>query len=600
MLLVILAGALAYAPLLDNGFLNLDDAEFITENPRIPRGLTVDSIRWAFTADVFEDSEHVDYWQPVTLVSRLIDGSLFGLNPRGHHLTNLLIHLANAALLLVLLASATGRLWRSAAVALIFATHPIHVSSVAWVAERKDVLSAFFSLLALAAFAQFAAAYKEHLETGTAGRTGGRVIRWYLLLAGGYALCLMSKPMALPLPVAMLLAAIWPIPRDRRPGLGRLALALAPLLLLSAAAVFLYTRVGHAGAELDLIGFQSPFALAGSVVSALAAYPTQLLFPVNLLHIYSVHPGEPSVRQLVGSLLLLGGFTAVATASARRRPYLMAGWLWYLISLLPVMALFQSNGAAGRFSYVPLLGVTVMLIWGLSELADERARITRAIATTVVTIALVFLTRAECRHWRNSVTLFSHLLELDPKHHIAHRNLGIALAEAGDYGKALEHFRAALAERPAYPSAYHNIGVAMQRLGRLDEAVRSYAEAVQLQPSYVWSLRNLAGIYLGRGEHEAALAAHLAILKTKPRDTGSLGAAGRIYGMQGRFELATDFLGRALEIDPNNPRLMNDLGVAAQSMGESSRAEVLFRRALAIDPDERFAAERLEALRGDD
>lgn len=549
-MVVALAGALAYGPALESDFLNLDDQEFIVENPLIPGGLTLRSLRWALTADVIGDSEFVDYWQPATLISRLIDGALFGLNPAGHHLTSLLLHLANAVLLLLLLAAATGRLWRSAVVALVFATHPLHVSSVAWVTERKDVLSVFFSLLSLAAFARFAAAYRGYLEQRDNGRSGVRAVRWYLLLAAGYALCLMSKPMSLPLPLLMLLVAVWPIPRERRPGLLRLALALAPLLLLAAGALFLYSHGGVARAEIERIGLQPPFAAAEIIVTSFAAYPARLLYPVNLQHIYAVHPGSTPAWQVAGSLLLLVAMTLVSATGARRRPYLAVGWLWYLVSLLPVAALFQSEAAADRFSYFAVIGITVMVVWFIGESASGRWPAIRAIAATAAVVALVLTTRAECRYWRDSLTLFSRLVASDPGHNLARRQLGIALATAGDPASALEQFRVVLAARPDYSLNHYNIGVALEQLGREDEALSAYAVAAELAPTSSTALYNMGLIHLNRGELDAGLSCFLEAIRRNPRSAGSLRNVGYIKELQGQFDSASEYYRRALEIAP--------------------------------------------------
>jgi tetratricopeptide (TPR) repeat protein len=582
-LLVALAGALAYAPALDAGFLNLDDKSFIVDNPLIPGGLTTDSLRWALTADVFEDSDNVDYWQPATLISRLVDGSLYGLDPRGHHATSVLLHLANAVLLLFLLAAASGRLWRSTAVALVFATHPLHVSSVAWVAERKDVLAGLFSLLSLAAFAKFAAAWREHLESGE-GRTVWRAVGWYLLLVLGYALCLMSKPMTLPLPLVMLVVSVWPIRRERRPGLLRLALSLAPLLLLAAGAVFLYTRVHIAGSEMKLIGSQPRLSVAAGIATALAAYPARLVWPVDLQHLYAVYTTTTPGWQVAASLAFIVAASATA-AFARRRPYLAAGWLWYLVSLLPVVPLFQSNAAADRFSYFPMIGVTTALVWGIGDLAKGRWLSFRVTAMAAAAAALILTTRAECRYWKDSITLFSHLVELNPKHYLAYRNLGVAQAMARDSEKALASFRAGIAVNPNYPSLYHDLGVLLQVLGKLDEALLNYSEAAKLDPFSFDSLYDMGEIYMRQGNYDSALESFLGALRVKPRDPPTLYGIGFIHAQRGELDDAADFYGRALAADPERVLYMNCLGTVLLRQGRPAPAAELFQRALEREPD---------------
>ncbi|MHB8834588.1 MAG: tetratricopeptide repeat protein [Candidatus Methylomirabilia bacterium] len=595
-LLVVLGGALAYGPALDSDFLNLDDQEFIVENPWIPGGLTLDSVKWALTADVFEDSEYVDYWQPATLISRLIDGALFGLNPAGHHLTSLLIHLVNAVLLLLLLAAATGRLWRSAVVALVFATHPLHVSSVAWVTERKDVLSAFFSLISLAIFARFAAAYREHLERRSDGPTGGRVIRWYLLLAAGYALCLMSKPMTLPLPLLMLLVAVWPIPRDRRPGLDRLALCLAPLLLLSASAIFLYTRVRIVSSELDRIGFQSLFSLAERLVMSLAVYPLRLLYPLRLQHIYAGHPDEVTLWKAAGSLLLLGAVTFVAKAGARRRPYLGVGWLWYIISIFPAATAFQTSAAADRFSYFPVIGLTVMIVWSIGEYAGRRWLAIRAAAATAAVIALALATRAECRYWKDSTTLFSHLLELDPNHDLAYCNLCSALFEAGEPAKALNSCQAALALRPDLPSHHYNVGTVLQRLDRLDEALRSYAEAIRLDPLNGLSHHGLGMILWSQGKIAEAEAEFREAIRLSPCSAPAHNSLGMVLWGEGRVDEAEAKFREAIRLNPGFASAHFNLGLVLGKAEKYDEALTHFRKAVTLNPKDDEARDRVEVI----
>lgn len=551
-LLVVLAGALAYSPALDNGFINYDDQQFIFDNPWVSGGLTRDSVWWALTADAIGDSEYTDYWQPATLISRLVDGTLFGLNPMGHHFTSILIHIVNAVLVLLLLAAATGRLWPSAVVALVFATHPLHVSSVVWATGRKDVLSVLFSLVTLAIFARFAAVCREHLDLPRGERSGGRVVRWYLLLVAGYALCLMSKPMTLPLPLVLLLVAVWPIPRARRPGLGRLALCLAPLLLLSAGAVFLYSRVGVVSSEFGRIDVQQLSGLAARVITSLAAYPVRLLYPAGLQHFYAVHPDQVAAGKVAASFLLLGAVSVVAAVWARRRPSLVVGWSWYVVSILPASTAFLTSAAADRFSYFPMIGVTVMLVWAVCETAGRRLLVLRAAAAAGAVCALILATRAECRHWKDSRTLFSHLLELDPNHDTAHANLGAALLAAGAYPQALESFQAALAVRPDLAAYSIDVGAALERLGRLDDALRAFSEGVRLDPDDYRGHLGLGRALWGLGRLDEARAMYRESIRLNPRFGPAHYNLGLILGQQEQYEEALAQFREALRLNPKN------------------------------------------------
>jgi tetratricopeptide (TPR) repeat protein len=476
----------------------------------------------------------------------------------------------------------TGALWRSAAAALVFATHPLHVSSVAWVAERKDLLAGLFSLLSLAAFARFAASWQAWLGCRGDRRAGARALGWYLLLLSGYALCLMSKPMTLPLPLVMLLVAVWPIRRERRPDLRRLAAALAPLTLLAAGAVFLYGRVNIIGKELGGIGSQSALSVAESIVTALAAYPARLLWPFGMQHIYAVYTATTPAWQVVASLLALVAVTAAAVLM--RRPWLAVGWLWYLVSLLPVVPLFHSNGAADRFSYFPVIGLNVALVWLAVDLAGGRWRKVRVAAAAAVVIALTLITRSECRFWKDSATLFSHLIELNPRHYIAYRNLAVAQAEAGESEKALASFQRGIEVNPNYSSLHHNLGVLLETLGRQEEALPKYFKAVELDYHAFGSFFNIGVISMRLGNAEAALASFREALRINPRDAPTLYSIGFIHAQRKEFELAAGYYRRALDADPGSTLLMNCLGTALLQTGQPGAAAELFRRALEREP----------------
>lgn len=439
---------LAFLPVLGNGFVNLDDGHYVTRNFWVRKGLTRGGLAWIWTANVANN------WHPLTVLSHMLDCQIFGLVPAGHHLTSLFLHLANVLLLFEVLRRMTGAVWRSAAVAALFGVHPLHVESVAWVAERKDVLSAFFWILAMGAYARYAL-------RPSLGR--------YLLVALAMALGLMAKPMVVTLPFVLLLLDVWPLGRLRfEPGWGRrlarLAVEKLPLLGLSAAAS-LVTLQYQTTSLVDLEVVPWKLRLANAAVSY-AAYLGKLLLPRNLAVFYPL-PLEIPAWKAAGAAALIAVLTALAVWRARKAPWLLVGWLWFLGTLVPVIGLVQvgRQAMADRYTYLPSIGLFLAACWGLAELAGDRAgrRAVLAAASVMAILALAAATRAQVRHWSDSVALFQHALEVTEDNYVAHIGLAKALATERDWAGAAEHYRAALALRP---------GLREVRLG-LDEARRA-------------------------------------------------------------------------------------------------------------------------------
>ncbi len=423
----------AYLPMLHNGFVNLDDGFYVTGNPHVREGITRASVAWALTANVANN------WHPLTLLSHQLDVHLFGLDPAGHHATSLLLHLANTLLLFAVLRGMTGALWRSAAVAALFAVHPAHVESVAWVAERKDVLSALFWILAMAAW------------TGYARRPS---LSRYLLAALMMILGLMAKPMVVTLPFALLLLDVWPL---ERLGLGwkRLIAEKLPLLALSAAASLVTLRYQRTSlAPLDLVPWS--LRLANAAVSY-AAYLGKLLLPRNLAVFYPIPLSIPP-WEVAGAAALLAALTALAVWKARQAPWLLAGWLWFLGTLVPVIGLVQvgRQGMADRYTYIPSIGLFVTIVWGIAwgiaALARERRMILVTAAVAAI-LALAMGTWIQVGYWRDSVALYRHTLAVTRGNYVAHLGLAKALVVKRDWEGAAEQYRAALALRPGLTEA---------------------------------------------------------------------------------------------------------------------------------------------------
>jgi hypothetical protein len=432
----------AFLPSLGNGFINLDDGIYVTGNPMVKQGLTREGFAWAWTGNVANN------WHPLTVLSHMLDCTLFGLNAAGHHGTSLLLHVANVLLLFEVLRRMTGALGRSAAVAGLFAVHPLHVESVAWVAERKDVLSALFWILAMGAWARYA-------RQPSIGR--------YLLVALMMVLGLMAKPMVVTLPFALLLLDVWPLRRVR---IGWLIMEKLPLLALSAVASLVTLRYQTTSlVPLEVLPWR--LRLANAAISYVV-YLGKTILPRKLAVFYPI-PIEIPAWKAMGAAVLILALTALAIWKARKAPWFLVGWLWFLGTLVPVIGLIQvgRQAMADRYTYIPSIGLFLAICWGLPALsANRRWRTALAGATVLVLLVLAAATWVQVRHWRNSATLFQHALAVTRGNYVAHVALAKALAAKRDWTGAAEHYREALALRPYLREA---------RIG-LEEALRKVRE----------------------------------------------------------------------------------------------------------------------------
>jgi tetratricopeptide (TPR) repeat protein len=457
-----------------NGFVAYDDPGYIQENPVVKLGLTADGVRWAFTTWTIAN------WHPLTWLSHMLDVQLFGVEPAWHHRENVLWHCANTLLLLAFLGRTTGGWWRSALVAALFSVHPLRVESVAWISERKDVLSTFFFLLALLAYAAYA-------------RRQGALR--YLAVALAFALGLLAKPMVVTLPALLLLLDVWPL---RRLPAGRLsATALWPLLreklplfalsAVSSAVTFLAQARG--GAVRSVVGLPFSARAANAVVSA-ASYLGKTLWPTDLAVLYP-HPGYrpggiPAWKVAFATALLLG-ITAIALREVRRRPYLLAGWGWYLVTVLPVIGLVQvgQQGMADRYTYLPLIGPVFAAVWAAAEGAEKlrMPRAALAVAGLVLVLGAAWIARVQVGYWRDTLTLFDHATRVTEDNRIAWKNVGSARFERGEPAEALAAFAEATRIDPEDPDLWFDQGMALSALGRYREATSRFEQAIRLEPS---------------------------------------------------------------------------------------------------------------------
>lgn len=499
---LVLLTLLAFLPVLDHGFVNYDDPVYVTSNPYVRAGLMPQSVFWALGAYVSSN------YHPVTVLSHMLDCQLFGLNPRGHHLTSLLIHLANTMLLFLLLRRLTstsqGRLgseaaslWVSAIATALFAVHPLRVETVAWISDRKDLLSTFFWLVALLAYLAF---------------TRRRTVLRYLVVAMATALALLSKATAVTLPCVLLLLDFWPLGRlptetwrQAARALPRLVLEKLPLFALSLVAGRLaLTTQAEAWVSVEAVSFSHR---AANAAVSYVTYLAKTLVPHDLAVFYPYTPIAP-VKAL-GAAALIAAVTVAAVVCWRRAPYLFVGWFWFLGVLAPVIGITQvgNQAMADRYTYVPSIGILIALAWGLTAWAGKITWRRRSLvaASLAAVLVLPVATRLQLRHWENSVTLFRHALEVTPPNVVAHLNLAEGLRAAGQLDEAVLHYQAALTLEPTRAEAHAGMGTILMNLGRLDEAVRVLERAVELAPNDAKMHHALAAVLDTAGRADEAI-----------------------------------------------------------------------------------------------
>jgi len=520
---------LVYFQVHDFEFVNFDDRETILGNSHIQNGLTLAGLGWAFT------TAYAANWFPVTWISHMVDVQLFGLDSGWHHLTNLMIHAASVLLLFALMKRMTGRLWESAFVSFVFALHPLHVESVAWVSERKDVLSAFFWFLTTWL-------YLDYVDKPDARR--------YLLALGAFCLGLMSKQMLVTLPFALLLLDYWPLKRLKTTKISRLLIEKVPYLTISAAASVIVFKVQHsAGAVLSV----DSIPLATRASNALISYVVYLgtiFWPSGLAMFYPYPPSLPA-WQIAGAAVIL----VVISALVIPRPYLTVGWLWYLGTLVPVIGLVQVGlqARADRYTYIPTIGISIMLAWGMAEIMERwpRFRFSLSVVSVVVCAAWLAVTWTQVQYWRNSVALFEHAIASTDNNFIAHLNLGTVLAEQGHTKEALRHLYASVEEKPDHNDGHDTLGAVLGQLGRTDEAAAQFAQAIRIQPNDSEAHCNLGNVLLAQGKVADAASEFRAALGVAPDFvTAHFGLGAALLNLGQTDEAIAQFT-EALRLDPN-------------------------------------------------
>ncbi len=586
-----LAGALvaltvaAYLPLWNNDFVNFDDESYITDNPHVTEGLTGRGFVWSWT------TLRGFYWQPISWLSLQLDAQLFSarsptgkltISPAAFHGENLFWHVASALLLLWLWERLTGACWQAFLVAALFALHPLRVESVAWASERKDVLSVFFGVLTLWAYASYAA---------VPGR--GR----YVAVMAAYALSLLAKPMLMTLPFALLLLDYWPLGRLTAGSLRRLLLEKVPLFVL-AAAVGLAALAGraHEGSVVTLAELPLSVRLANAA-TAYGWYLSHTFWPAHLAVLYPHPEHNWSVAAALGGGGVLLAGTLVSLWSVRRRPWLAVGWFWFVGALVPVIGLAQGGPQAwaDRFTYWPHVGLFAALVWGLARLI-ERFRVPARVVAPVAALALgalAVLTWVQVGYWRNSGALWEHTLAVTRDNTSAHVNLANYQMSRGRLDEGERHFAEAVRLRPDSYEAHYDLGVALLGLGREEEAAHEFHETLARAPTYVDAWHNLGLARLRQGRPEPAAHSFRKALELQPAAPDTLACLGQALWRAGQRPEALQTLRAAADADPNCGDAWYGLGVAHLTEGRTAEAVTAFTRAQQITPGMVSAASSL-------
>jgi tetratricopeptide (TPR) repeat protein len=569
-LLLAAAVLAAFWPALHCGFVYFDDPDYVTENAHVQSGLTWQSLRWAFAG-------YVSYWHPLTWISHMADVQLYGMNPAGHHLTSVLFHLVNSILFFLLLRRMTGALWRSAFVAGMFALHPLRVESVVWIAERKDVLSTFFWMLTLWA-------YFRHVEEGRRGAAKSR--GFYIAAVLLDALGLMSKPTLVTMPLVLLLLDYWPL-RRFPPFSAKLLTEKVPfavLTLVSCVITCLEQKQTGAIVSLDQLSISARVA---SVPLAYVAYLGKNFWPVHLAAFYP-HP-QLEAGQVIGACLLLGLITSLALWRARSEPYLIVGWLWFLIVLFPVIGLVQSGGQfiADRFTYIPTAGIWIMAAWGLRDLAATRPVFRRivAISGAVALGACAVLTWRQAGVYRNTETLWDATLRSQPNCLAAHYNLSKWFLKTGRYDDAMAHCRKILDELPGDPAAEGVVAEIRLRQGKYAEAADAFEKLLALRPDMPEAWCNLGFALLQQHRAGEALEAYEKALNLDPNYALAHNDLGNILLQQGRTDEALAHFVRAAQIMPDFGEAHYNIAEILLRKGRPVEALAEYRKTLAALPN---------------
>ena len=598
----------------DCGFISFDDNFYVYDNAYVQSGLNANSIKQAFSSELVEKS---GLWHPVTWMSLMLDYQIFGLNPFGFHMVNLLLHVMSTILLFLVFHRMTKSLWPSAFVAALFAIHPLHVESVAWIAERKDVLSTFFWMLTLGAYSH----YVEHPG-----------FRRYFLILLFFVLGMMAKPMLITLPFVLLLLDYWPLQRFqeikpdhkvqpeasnlltsdkqkkkskkkhdvqeilevKKPAEPEYKWSLIYPLLWEKVPLFILTILFSI---ITYITEQSAGAVHSEAIplvvrigNAFVSYITyigKMIWPSSLAVFYP-YPRLLVPWQVLGSVFLLIVITLVVIWRAKRSPYLATGWLWYIGMLVPVIGIVQAGAQAmaDRYTYIPLIGLFIIVAWGVPDLLkkwNHRKEIILAVSALSI-LSLSIITWTQIEYWQNSITLFDHALKITDYNWLAYNNRGFAYNVLGDYKQAIEDLNRAIEIKPSYADAYNNRGIAYKGLGNYKQAIEDLNRAIEIKPSYAQAYYNRGNAYSGLGNYRQAIEDYSRVIEIKPSYADAYNNRGNAYSGLGNYRQAIEDYGRAIEIKPSYAQAYYNRGNAYSGLGNYHQAIEDYSRAIKINP----------------
>jgi tetratricopeptide (TPR) repeat protein len=565
-----------------HGFVAYDDDQYVYQNSQVKAGLSLAGMAWASTTFFYAN------WHPLTWISYMLDFSLFGSNPGAQHLINVALHIGTTLLLFFALLRMTRQAFRCALVAGIFALHPLHVESVAWISERKDVLSAFFEVLALLLYARYAEQ---------------RTVLRYATMALAFALSLGSKPMAVTFPFLLLLVDFWPLRRiewpPAWPAVARLVPEKLPLLAMSAAASFLtFEAQKNYGAVASLTNLPVSARIANALVAYLQ-YIGKSLWPADLAVLYP--PQSPSFGDALGAAFIIAAITVAAILLARRRPYLLTGWFWYLGMMVPVIGLVQVGvqSMADRYSYLPMVGLSIAIVWLIADLtaAVPSAQQATGVAALAALLLLAAVAYHQTGYWKTSRSLFEHTLAVTKRNRIIENNLGVILADEGNLEQAIALHRDALAIDPDYVDAMTNLGHELLKSGKLDEAFPRISEAVRLNPQSAIAQGDLGTLWAARGNMDEARQ-HLEVsLRIVPADASHQSNLCYVLQRAQRLDDAMAHCNEALRLQPDFEDARFNLGTALAAKGQRDAAKAALTRVLAANPKHPGAQAALDQLR---
>ena len=583
-------------------FVNFDDPIYVKDNPLVKHGLTPDGIKWAFTM------VYASNWHPLSWISHMVDVDLFGMRPGMHHLTNVLFHMMDSILLFIVMNRMTGARWRSALAAAIFALHPIHVESVAWISERKDVLSTFFWMLTMLCYHWYV--------------RGPRISK-YLSVVVIFTLGLMAKPMLVTLPFVLLLLDLWPLKRNElilppvasssnarqawwpikyQQGVPWLILEKVPLMIIALSVceeTFFAQSIGGAVSSLERLHFASRIQ---NTITSYVTYLWKMIWPFNLAVFYP-YPKHFNIAVVALCFLFLICVTVIVIISLRKFPYLVTGWFWYLGTLIPVIGIVQvgSQSMADRYTYIPSVGIFIIVSWGLADIFRRwiyGGRIVSSILSVGVLGLLSCSTYIQISTWKNSETLFSHALAVTSDNYLAYNNLGVALYNRGDVDGAIQHYQESLKIKSNYINAHCNLGIALAKEKKYTEAFFHYRECLLIEPGYAEAYYNMGVAFSDMGRKDEAIKQYLEALKNNSNHEDAHNNLGLLLAEKGNLDEAIQHYLKALRVNPDNTRTRINLTDALLKKGRVDEALSQVDEAIKSSPrNPNLFAKRAEVYR---